>query len=594
MTQLEVAPRLPCTLKFNDDAFLQANTVVVPRRKVSLTAPVARAVAPKPPACATIECSALVIGCGVAGNATALRLANRGVKVTMISAAEDPHDCATYYAQGGIIYKSEDDSPALLASDVHRAGAGVCDDAAVQKLAAEGPARVEELLLDVANVPFARAADGTLQLTLEASHNRARILYKADHTGRAIATSMVAAVRAHANIELVTGRSAIELVTNARGKCVGALTVAAADGALAHYRAPFTLLATGGVGDVYANTSNPAGARGEGLALAARAGAALRNLQYVQFHPTTLCVPHERRFLLTEALRGEGAILRDGAGRAFAKDYHPDGELAPRDVVARTILAEMDKQGGAPCMFLDISHADAAWTRARFPTIYAHCLARGIDLTTQPVPVVPAAHYHCGGVAVDLHGATSVPGLYAAGEVSCTGVHGANRLASTSLLEGLVWGCSAADHFLATQGQEEASAGSTSDDTTCASALTAPSASTTTNDDDAAVAELLAGLCGTREPSANELAELLRATQRVMWDGVGPKRTARGMASAVDKLARLERRAEALYRECVVTRQSAGVRNAVRAAKEIARAALHAPQSVGTHYVVPEQSATSA
>lgn len=578
MTQLDVASRLPSAVKFGDDAFLQATAVAhVPRRKVSLSAPVTRAATPpKPPACTTIECSALVIGCGVAGNATALRLANRGIKVTVLSAAEDPHNCATYYAQGGIIYKSEDDSPALLASDVHRAGAGECDDAAVQKLALEGPGRVEELLLDVANVPFTRDAKGALQLTLEASHNRARILYKADHTGRAIATSMVAAVRAHANIELVTGQSAIELLTNAQGECVGALTLAA-DGALVQYRAPFTLLATGGVGDVYANTSNPEGARGEGLALAVRAGATLRNMQYVQFHPTTLYMPNERRFLLTEALRGEGAILRDSAGRAFAKDYHPDGELAPRDVVARTILAEMEKQGeSAPCMYLDISHKDADWLRSRFPTIYAHCLARGLDMTTQPLPVVPAAHYHCGGVAVDEHGATSVPGLYAAGEVSCTGVHGANRLASTSLLEGLVWGCSAADHFLASQEQPVATLDKTNN----------ASATTTDNEDDAT--DVLSGLCGTREPSANELSELLLATQRVMWEGVGPKRTSRGMASAVDKLALLERRAETLYRECVVTRQSAGVRNAVRAAKEIALAALQAPRSVGTHYVIPE------
>jgi L-aspartate oxidase len=557
MTQLELATRL-LSVKFNDDAFL--NNGVIPRRKISLSA-LRRMSAASLSALTyhTIACTALIFGCGVAANATALRLANRGIKVTVISAAEDPHNCATYWAQGGIIYKSEDDTPALLASDVHRAGAGVCDDVAVQKLAVEGPGRVEELLLDVSNVPFTRDEKGELKLTLEASHNRARILYKADHTGKAIATSMVQAIRDHPNIVLISGRSAFELVKNERGECVGALTVST-DGKIEHYRAPFTMLATGGVGDVYKNTSNPEGARGEGIALAARAGAKLKNMQYVQFHPTTLCIPNERRFLLTEALRGEGAILRDRSGRAFAKDYHPDGELAPRDVVARTILAEMDKQGET-CMFLDISHEDGEWIKNRFPTIYQHCLARGIDMTKDPMPVVPAAHYHCGGVEVDLSGCTSVPGLYAAGEVSCTGVHGANRLASTSLLEGLVWGCSAADHFMENSRELEPSPES---------------------------GDPFAGINGSRDANANEIEEVLLATQRIMWESVGPKRTFRGMASAVEKLTLLEIKADKLYRDCYVTRQSAGLRNAVRAAKEIALAARNSPVSVGTHYIIQD------
>jgi L-aspartate oxidase len=283
-------------------------------------------------------------------------------------------------------------------------------------------------------------------------------------------------------------------------------------------------------------------------------------MQYVQFHPTTLCIPNERRFLLTEALRGEGAILRDRNGRAFAKDYHPDGELAPRDVVARTILAEMEKQGES-CMYLDISHEDAKWIKERFPTIYQHCLARGIDMTKEPMPVVPAAHYHCGGVEVDLNGCTSVPGLYAAGEVSCTGVHGANRLASTSLLEGLVWGCSSADHFLENFRTLEPSPENT---------------------------DPFAGINGFRDASVNEMDEVLFATQRIMWESVGPKRTKAGMASAVEKLTLLETKADKLYRESYVTRQSAGLRNAVRAAKEIALAALNSPVSVGTHYIIQD------
>jgi len=510
---------------------------------------------------ATIDCKALIIGCGIAGSAAALRLANQGVKVTLLAAAKDPNNCATYYAQGGIIYKSDDDTPALLSMDVHRAGAGVCDDVAVQKLAAEGPTRVEEMLLEVANVPFTRQDSGELALTLEASHNRARILYKADHTGRAVSTSMIQAVQEHPNVVLVTSRSVFELVLNSAGECVGALTVSTT-GKVEHYRAPFTLLATGGVGDIYKNTSNPEGARGEGIALAARAGAMLKNMQYVQFHPTTLYIPGERRFLLTEALRGEGAILRNKSGRAFAKDYHPDGELAPRDVVARLILAEMEKQKEV-CMYLDISHEDAGWIKERFPTIYQHCLDRGIDMTKEPMPVVPAAHYHCGGVEVDLQGRTSVSGLYAAGEVSCTGLHGANRLASTSLLEGLVWGCSAADDYMKRRESLDFDNLKKENDP-------------------------FANLNGFRDAYSNEVEEVMLATQRIMWESVGPIRTIAGMSSAVEKLTLLEVKADKLHQECRVTRETAGLRNAVRTAKEIAVAALNSHVSVGTHYIVQD------
>lgn len=553
MTQLELAK----PLLFNEDIGKHAT----PSRGISLREGVRRSSSASvaAPTYDTVYCEALVIGCGVAGNTAALRLANRGIKVTVVSAAEDPHESATFYAQGGIIYKSKDDTPQLLSSDVHRAGAGVCDDVAVQQLAVDGPGCVEELLLDVAKVPFTRTDEGDLALTLEASHNRARILYKADHTGKAIAISMVQAVREHPNIVLLSGRSAFELVKNAQGQCIGAMTVSSS-GKIECYKAPFTMLATGGVGDVYMNTSNPEGARGEGIALAIRAGAKLKNMQYVQFHPTTLCIPGERRFLLTEALRGEGAILRDAAGRAFAKDYHPDGELAPRDVVARTILAEMAKQGKS-CMFLDITHESADWIKNRFPTIYKHCLDRGFDMTKQPLPVVPAAHYHCGGVEVDLDGRTNVPGLYAAGEVSCTGVHGANRLASTSLLEGLVWGSSAVDHFMTHEHDLPR---------------------------DLNTANVFDDLKGIRDAAPMEMDAVLHATQRIMWESVGPLRTRAGLVLAVEKLSLLEQTVERLYRECVVTRHVAGVRNAVRAAKEIAVAALNSPVSVGTHFLVPE------
>ena len=252
--------------------------------------------------------------------------------------------------------------------------------------------------------------------------------------------------------------------------------------------------------------------------------------------------------------------------RAFAKDYHPAGELAPRDVVARLILAEMEKTGES-CMYLDISHEKPEWLQNRFPTIYQHCLARGIDMTKQPMPVVPAAHYHCGGIEVDLNGCTSIPALYAAGEVSCTGVHGANRLASTSLLEGLVWGCAAADHYMNNFRSTQKSGESTNE----------------MNETDP-----FAGLRGCRVASEKEINHILAAMQHVMWEYVGPLRTFAGMATAVEKLTQLEIKAERLYRETFVTRETAGIRNSTRAAKEIAIAALNSPLSVGTHYIRPQ------
>ncbi|GLE03765.1 hypothetical protein PINS_up012667 [Pythium insidiosum] len=509
------------------------------------------------------ECEALVVGCGVAGNATALRLAAHGVHVTMLSTAVDPLHSATYWAQGGIIYKGRSDSPELLASDIHRAGAGVCDAAAVEKLTTEGPLWVERMLLSCAAVPFDRDDDGELALTLEASHNRARILYKADHTGKAIQTSLIDAVRRHPRITLLSGMAVTELLIDpANGVCRGVVAMqrqAEKDSAAQLFLSEFTMLATGGVGDLFENSSNPIGARGEGLGLAARAGAKLKNLQYVQFHPTTLFIPGERRFLLTEALRGEGAILRDSNGRAFARDYHPDGELAPRDVVARMILSEMEKQN-EPCMYLDISHKASAWIRSRFPTIFQHCRAHGIDMASQAMPVVPAAHYHCGGIEVDLFGRTSMQGLYAAGEVSCTGVHGANRLASTSLLEGLVWGCNAADHFVATRGKTVKWTPSETQLKYCASYRVS-------------LAE------------EKEMEVIVTALQSVMWDSFGPLRSAAGMVTGLERLSVLQPRADALVTRCGVTLETAGLRNAMRAANEIALAAASATQSIGTHFV---------
>jgi L-aspartate oxidase len=512
----------------------------------------------------------LVLGCGVAGSSTALRAAEKGLRVTMLTSAEHPHDCNSYWAQGGIIYKGKDDSPSLLSQDIITAGAGVNNPKAVSKLAVDGPACVDDLLIKLAQVPFDRTKEGQLALCLEASHNRARIIHWRDHTGRAITESLIQTVSSHPNITLVSGITAVELAVAAdSGRCVGAYVLRNGEGGeVFPLRAGATVLATGGLGELYEHTSNPPSARGDGFAMAFRAGASLQNMEFVQFHPTTLFLPGERSFLLTEALRGEGARLLNVKGEAFAKRYHPAGELAPRDVVSRMIVSEMAATN-ATHVFLDISHRDPEWLRQRFPSINEHCSARGLDMTRQPLPVVPAAHYFCGGVATDLQGQTTVPGLYAAGEVACTGLHGANRLASTSLLEGLVWGVSIADSLSANH-----SAG--------------------TNSRPARIAEM-APLVPLEHkgdaPLDHAVVEAyMKKIQRIMWNAVGVVRRKKDLDEAARSLKELEREIDSLFARSRLSQEAVSLKNAVMTARLIARAALRNDHSVGAHYVVDEEA----
>lgn len=402
------------------------------------------------------ETDILIIGSGLAGCAAALAAARRGSRVTMVTKGARAEDSNTVWAQGGIIFRGHEDSPERLATDIHEAGAGLCEPHAVDLLSREGPRLVQQVLVDEAEVPFDRARDGSeeLDLTAEAAHSVPRIIHHADSTGRSIEQSMLARLQREPNVTFRTGHTAIDLLTlshhsknsvdvYAEPTCVGAYVFDQATGQVETWMAKETILATGGLGRVFLHTTNPPGSCGDGVAMAYRAGARCLNMQFVQFHPTTLFVGDER-FLLSESLRGEGARLVDGDGREFMNGYHPDGSLAPRDIVARGIH-QMMHETGAECAYLDISHKPADWVRARFPQIAAKCKEAGLDLASEPIPVVPAAHYACGGVAVDLWGRTSLSRLWAAGEVSCTGLHGANRLASTSLLECLVWGTRAGE-----------------------------------------------------------------------------------------------------------------------------------------------------
>ena len=376
----------------------------------------------------------VVIGGGVAGCAAALAAARRGAEVALLTKLADPEEANTRYAQGGIIYTGPDDSPGLLVRDILEAGGGSRD--AAELLSREGPALVRGLLIEALDVGFDRDAGGFegLHLTLEGAHSVPRIVHHRDTTGREIQHALTRAVCEEERVTLLPGTEALELAVSG-GRCAG--VYAARDGEAFTIPGRGVVLATGGLGALYEQTTNPSSATGDGYALALRAGAAVRDLHYVQFHPTALYTLDGERHLISEAVRGEGGVLLGPDGEEFVD--HPLRSLAPRDVAAREIRAMMERTG-SPCAYLDISHRPARWLRERFPEIYARCSSVGIDMAREPIPVVPAAHYTCGGVATDVSGRTAIRGLWAAGEVASTGLHGSNRLASTSLLEGLVFG----------------------------------------------------------------------------------------------------------------------------------------------------------
>ena len=379
----------------------------------------------------------LIVGSGVAGLRAAIGLVDDGRVLVLTKAA--PSESNTGYAQGGIAAAvGDDDTPALHAADTIRAGDGLCDETAVGVLVEHGPRYVAELLAWGAR--FDRGADGRPALGREAAHSVRRVLHAGDATGREIGRVLWARVSDLPSVTTIDHAFVTDLIVEA-GLVHGA-TYLDQSGGRHEVRATATLLATGGAGQTFCETTNPSVATGDGIALAYHAGARVADLEFVQFHPTALNLAGAPRFLISEALRGEGARLLNSRGETFMTRYHQDGDLAPRDVVARGIAREVDRTGAT--VHLTLVHLDAAYVRSRFPTIAAMCRRVGLDLSRDPIPVGPAAHYLMGGVDTDEWGRTSLPGLYAAGEVACTGVHGANRLASNSLLEGLVFGARAA------------------------------------------------------------------------------------------------------------------------------------------------------
>src|SRR3954447_1378018 len=388
----------------------------------------------------------LVLGSGIAGLSFALQAARHGTVAVL--AKRSRGEANTAYAQGGIaaVFGPQDSFEQHI-RDTLVAGAGLCREEAVRVTVTEGPTRVRELI-DL-GAEFTR--DGSpfgYHLTREGGHSQRRVLHAADLTGREVERTMLEAAN-RAGVQFFEDHHAIDLILASRlgassERVLGAYALDTRSGTVHSFVARAVVLATGGAGKVYLYTSNPDVATGDGLAMAHRAGAAVANLEFIQFHPTCLYHPQAKNFLISEALRGEGGILRNKAGEAFMERYDPRRELAPRDVVARSIDSEL-KRRGDDCAFLDMTHMGKAFLVEHFPHIYQTCLAFGIDMAQQPIPVVPAAHYVCGGVCTDLDGQTTLPGLFAIGEVACTGLHGANRLASNSLLEGLVFGHRAAD-----------------------------------------------------------------------------------------------------------------------------------------------------
>ena len=509
----------------------------------------------------------LVIGSGIAGLSFALKAAEHG-SVHVITKKERVVS-STNYAQGGIAAVfAPDDALELHVRDTVVAGAGLCHLHAVETLVRDGPARVRDLI--EWGVRFSRAG-GELSLGREGGHSRRRILHAGDLTGREIERALLDAVAAHPRIRLFEDLQAVDLTIGtdtASGlpRCSGTIVLEHRTGALHHFRACLVFLATGGLGEAYRHTTNPEIATGDGVAMAYRAGAAVANLEFVQFHPTALYPARERAFLISEAVRGEGAVLRRLDGRSLMDGVHPLGSLAPRDIVARTIDLAL-QESGDPYVVLDLSPIPTHHIEQRFPGILQECRNRGLDILHEPIPVVPAAHYSCGGVLTDADGMTSLAGLVAAGEVACTGVHGANRLASNSLLEAVVYSHRAA---LCVE-RELARAGRTVLETSTATVRLLHERSGAADGGAAAAADA-------------DRADAVRAQLRdLMWEDAGIARSDARLAAAARELDVLSSRSHELFERRIDT-ATIELRNLVEVSSLIVTCARRRRESRGLHY----------
>jgi L-aspartate oxidase len=504
-----------------------------------------------------LDVDVLVIGSGIAGLSTALDIARQ--RKVLVVTKRHIAEANTAYAQGGLstVLDPEDSFDAHV-EDTLVAGAGLCKPDIVRLCVEDGPAAVKRLV--DWGVRFDANDEGTYDLGREGGHSHRRVLHAGDITGQEIERALVAAVRAHSNITVLQRHHAIDLLTTAKharlgglNRCLGAYVLDVEGRQVRTIRAQVTVLASGGGCKVYKFTSNPDVATGDGVAMGYRAGARIANMEFFQFHPTSLYHPKAKSFLISEALRGEGGELRLMDGTAFMKGYHPLGSLAPRDIVARAIDNEL-KKSGAHHVLLDMTHLDPAFLARRFPNIHARCMQLGIDMRVQPIPVVPAAHYMCGGVQVDARGRTSLAGLYAIGEVSCTGLHGANRLASNSLLEGAVFGRRAAEDILE---------------------LPAPAPVDVPTWDSG----------NARTPDeAVVITQNWKEIRNFMWHYVGIVRSDRRLERARRRIELLREEIHAYYWDYEITSDLLELRNLAQVAELTIRSALRRKESRGLHF----------
>jgi len=502
----------------------------------------------------------LVIGSGISGLTLALKVSDAG-SVCLVT-KRDIEESATHYAQGGIAcVTSPEDSYASHIKDTITAGAGLCHADAVKTIVEEGPALLNELR--GLGVAFSGRPSGEPDLGKEGGHSRRRIVHAGDFTGSVVEEALVRAVKERNNIFVHTDHIAVNLIkddsngSGGAGRVRGAYVLDNKKSTVHTFLARATILATGGAGKVYLYTSNPDVATGDGIAMAARAGAVISNMEFVQFHPTCLYHEHAKNFLISEAVRGEGAVLRLADGTPFMKGLHPLADLAPRDIVARAIDFEL-KKSGSECVYLDITDKPAEFIIKRFPNIYNRCLSFGFDMTKEPIPVVPAAHYTCGGLKTDLKGRTNIRGLYAIGETGCTGLHGANRLASNSLLEGLVLAERASKDLIDFISKDEA-------------ASLSP------------VQPWQPGLAGPSD-EAVLITQNWDEIRRFMWNYVGIVRSNKRLERALHRINLLEKEIDEYYWNFTITSDLVELRNIATVAGLIIRSAMMRKESRGLHY----------
>lgn len=510
----------------------------------------------------------LILGSGIGGLSSAITLAEKGFSVLLVNKGKEITDTGTYFAQGGIIYKGKGKDKEIFREDIYKAGCYINNPEAVDIIIKDGSKYVKSFLIDKIGIPFLKDKDGDLLLTREAAHSKQRIIYAYDKTGQYIMKHMFNYAKALKNIKIIYEHTAVDIITKEHHSsdlmrfyypnlCLGAYLLDNVSGKIKKVLAYSTILATGGLGQIFKYTSNPNVSTGDGYAMAYRAGCKVINMEYTQFHPTVLYEDEMTHFLITETIRGEGAFLKTVDGKKFMDKYHPSKSLAPRDIVSRAIHEEILKSK-YNYVLLDFSSIGSKKLKPRFPGVYKKCLEKGYDITRTSIPVVPAFHYACGGVRVDINGMTDINNLFAAGEVSCTGLHGANRLASTSLLEGLVWGIRSAKYI--EQNWDK---------------LNSYKISEIPEWDDSSLTE-------TVDPAV--IKQTWEAVKNTMWNYVGLVRTKKRLRKAISDLRYLQELIVDHYTGSMLTKDMIELRNAVQTALIITYSAWSNRQSIGCHY----------